>query len=120
VMTPPEHSMAVDRWFSARFASTVAELPEGSGDFVVEGDHTLQQLVQIYGLKLPPDVAAGQTLDRFLHEAQGGTPGRGDRVTLGEVELVVLDVIGDEVTRVGLNLDPRPRGWRGFLAKFRR
>lgn len=119
VLTPPEHSLAVDRWFSRRFASTVAELPQGSGDFVVEGDHTLAQLVQIYGLPLPRDIAAEQTIDAFVHEARGGAVGRGDRVRLGEVELVVLDMIGDAVTRVGLVLDPAPRGWRGLLAKFK-
>jgi cell volume regulation protein A len=119
VLTPPEHSLAVDRWFSARFASTVAELPEGSGDFVVEGDHTLRQVSVIYGLALP-GIDLDQTIDAFVHASAGGTPGRGDRVKLGEVELVVLDVIGDEVTRVGLNLDPTPRGWRGLVAKFKR
>ncbi len=119
VLTPPEHSLAVDRWFSARFASTVKELPEGSGDFVVEGDHTLGQVSGIYGLALP-GVDLGQTIDAYVRQIAGGTPGRGDRMKLGELELVVLDVIGDEVTRVGIDLDPRPRGWRGFLAKFKR
>lgn len=119
VLTPPEHNLAIDRWFSSRFASTATDLQENAGDFVLDAEHKVRELAGTYGLAMGKD-EMDLTLAQALERRAGGVPGRGDRIRVGEVELVVLDKIGDEVKRVGLILDPAPRGWRGFVAKFRR
>lgn len=119
VLTPPEHNLAVDRWFSSRFASTASDLPENAGDFVLDADHLVRELVASYGLAMAAEDMP-LTLAQALHRRLGSAVGRGDRVRIGTVELVILDMIGDDVRRVGLILDPAPRGWRGLVAKFRR
>jgi len=119
VLTPPEHGMAVDRWFSRRFASTASDLAESAGDFVLEGSDRLGDVAAAYGLAVPRAEHA-RTLAQALRHALGPSVGRGDRTRLGGVELVVLDKIGDEITRVGLVLDPAPRGWRAKLARLLR
>ncbi|MCC7045726.1 MAG: potassium/proton antiporter [Alphaproteobacteria bacterium] len=119
VLTPPEHNLAVDRWFSSRFASTVSDLQENAGDFVLDADHLVRELVDSYGLAMAQEDMP-LTLAQALHRRLGDKVGRGDRVRIGTVELVILDMIGDEIRRVGLILDPAPRGWRGLVAKFRR
>ena len=122
VLTPPEHNLAVDRWFSSRFASTAAVLPEGAGDFVLEAAQTMRELSQAYGIALEPGDRE-LTLVQALEKRLGANPGRGARARVGGIELVVLDKVAAEITRVGLNLDPRPRlglagGWRAALDKL--
>jgi len=117
VLTPPEHNLAVDRWFSRRFASTASVLPEGAGDFVIDAAQTMRELSQAYGIALEPGDEA-LTLVQALEKRLGPGPGRGERARVGAIELVVLDKVAGEVTRVGLNLDPQPRGWRGLLVRL--
>ncbi len=119
VLTPPEHNLAVDRWFSSRFASTASDLQENAGDFVLDADHRVEELVDSYGLAMDKE-DMDLTLAQAIRRRLGESVGRGDRVRVGAVELVVLDKIGEEIRRVGLVLDPAPRGWRGLVAKFRR
>jgi cell volume regulation protein A len=108
VLTPPEHNLAVDRWFSSRFASTASDIPEGAGDFVLEAAQTMRELAETYGIALEPGDEA-LTLVEALEKRLGRNPGRGARARVGGIELVVLDKVGGAVTRVGLNLDPKPR-----------
>lgn len=122
VLTPPEHNLAVDRWFSRRFASTASDMPEGAGDFVLDAAHTMQELSLIYGIALEPG-DEGLTLVQALEKRLGHNPGRGARARVGGIELVVLDKVGRDVTRVGINLDPKPRfgfkaGWRAVASKL--
>ncbi|MGQ0675842.1 MAG: potassium/proton antiporter [Rhodospirillales bacterium] len=124
VLTPPEHNLAVDRWFSRRFASTASDLPEGAGDFVIDAAQTMRELSQAYGIALEAGDEA-LSLMQALEKRLGANPGRGARARLGAIELVVLDKVGSQVARVGLNLDPKPRlgiagGWRRALGGLRR
>ncbi len=119
VLTSPEHSLAVDRWFSRRFASTATDLPESAGDFVLDGAQRMRELAESYGIT----VEAGDldlTLAEAIRKRLGKNVGRGDRARVGPIALVVLDKIGNEIKRVGLILDPPPEGWRGVLAWLRR
>lgn len=119
VLTPPEHSLAVDRWFSRRFASTATDLPEAAGDFVLDGSQKMRELSESYGI--PVDAKElDLTLEQAILARRGKGAGRGDRVRIGPIALVVLDKIGSEIKRVGLILDPPPEGWRGLLARLRR
>jgi cell volume regulation protein A len=124
VLTPPEHNLAVDRWFSSRFASTASDIPEGAGDFVLEAAQTMRELAETYGIALEPGDEA-LTLVEALEKRLGRNPGRGARARVGGIELVVLDKVGGAVTRVGLNLDPKPRfapreAWRFLVSLWAR
>ena len=118
VLTPPESNLAVDRWFSRRFASTAADLPESAGDFVLDADQKLNELAETYGIALQAGDAE-LTLKEAMKKRLGRKIGRGARARVGAVELVALDKIGDEVVRVGLVLDPRPvKNWRARLMRL--
>ena len=124
VLTPPEHNLAVDRWFSSRFASTASDIPEGAGDFGLEAAQTMRELAETYGIALEPGDEA-LTLVEALEKRLGRNPGRGARARVGGIELVVLDKVGGAVTRVGLNLDPKPRfapreAWRFLVSLWAR
>ena len=118
VLTPPEHSLAVDRWFSRRFASTATDLPVSAGDFVLDGAQAMRELADSYGIAVEPG-DLGLTLAQAMHKRLGKNVGRGDRARIGPIELVVLDKVGAEIKRVGLILDPPPKGWRGIWARLR-
>jgi len=114
----------VDRWFSSRFASTASDIPEGAGDFVLEAAQTMRELAETYGIALEPGDEA-LTLVEALEKRLGRNPGRGARARVGGIELVVLDKVGGAVTRVGLNLDPKPRfapreAWRFLVSLWAR
>ena len=56
------------------------------------------------------------TLAGFMASRFGGTPAVGDRTRFGAVELIVRDMQGDEITQVGVELDPAPKHrWRSWL-----
>ena len=95
-------------------ASTAAALDAEQGDFILDGAITLENLVQMYGIPISRQDPA-QTLDALFHKKLGKRPGRGDRIRLGGVELVAVDIIGPEVKRVGVILEPA-----GFRARLRR
>lgn len=73
------------------------------GDFVLNGDAVAGELAAVYGLSLPEGVE-GKTLAQYLSEAFHGRVVVGDRVALGSAELVVREIEGGNVTRVGLRL----------------
>jgi cell volume regulation protein A len=111
VLTPPELSLVVDRFFSRRFKSTGAHLRREHGDFIVDGATPVEGLARLYDIPLKP-VASGVTVGRMLKERIGPTVGRGDRLRLGAVDLIVVDMIGPEIKEVGVlirNDDERGR-----------
>jgi cell volume regulation protein A len=73
------------------------------GDFVLNRDAVVGDLAAIYGF-VPPEGAAGKTLAEYLTEAFHGRVVVGDRVAIGSAELVVREIEGDRITRVGLRL----------------
>jgi potassium/hydrogen antiporter len=119
VLTPPEHSLAVDRWFSRRFASTATELTASAGDFVLDGGQKMRELADSYGIAVDAK-ELDLTLAQAIQSRLGKNAGRGARARVGPIALVVLDKIGNEIRRVGLILDPPPEGWRGLLERLRR
>lgn len=100
---------------SARIAADIgkllaaAETPERLvprlffGDFTLSGDALLGDLEQVYGLSID----AGQktlSLSELIAQRHHGHPVVGDSATIGPVQLVVMAVDGDRVTRVGMKL----------------
>jgi len=114
VLVPPARSLVVDRFFSRRFKSTAAALSRAQADFVVDGRSAMDELIRAYGLPLAPG-RTGRTVGEVLAQRIGPAIGRGDRVRFGEIELVVIDMIGPEVKEVGLVIRAQ-HGLRGRLA----
>ena len=77
--------------------------PQYFGDFVLNGDAVLGDFAAAYGIEVPAE-AAGKTLAQHLTDRFHGRPVVGDRTTLGDVELVVREIQGSQITRVGLRL----------------
>ena len=73
------------------------------GDFTLAGDALLGDLEAVYGFDVEPDLKT-LTLSEAIARRHGGHPVIGDRVELGPVQLVVMAVEGDSVTRVGMKL----------------
>jgi cell volume regulation protein A len=89
-----------------------AHLPAGElkeqqffGEFVLDGEATLAAVATVYGLALSAEQQA-QPLADFMAEAFHDRPVVGDRHRLGPVELVVRELRGERVSRVGLRLAP--------------
>ncbi|WP_374656419.1 potassium/proton antiporter [Dongia sp.] len=78
--------------------------PAGFGEFVFEAETPASDLALIYGL--PIGVAAKDlSLGAFLHAQLGLHVVAGDRVKLGEIELVARDVKDGRIQRIGLELE---------------
>ena len=71
------------------------------GDFTLSGDALLADLEAVYGLTV--DAEQKQlSLSAAIAQRHRGHPVVGDRVAFGPVQLVVMAVEGDRVTRVGM------------------
>jgi len=75
-------------------------------EFSLDASTTLGDLRDYYGLQVPSDASAQQSLAAFLRARLNGRPAVGDRVREGRVCLSVRRATGGEVRRVGLRLAP--------------
>ncbi len=73
------------------------------GDFTLAGDALLGDLEAVYGFDVEPELKT-LTLSEAIARRHHGHPVIGDRVELGPVQLVVMAIEGDRVTRVGMKL----------------
>ena len=78
--------------------------PAGFGEFVFGAATPASELAVMYGLALGADIQ-GRTLGDVLHAHLGDHVVAGDRLKLGEVELVVREVEDGRIHRVGLELE---------------
>jgi cell volume regulation protein A len=77
------------------------------GDFVLDARARLSDVCAIYGVA-PPAGLEDATLREAMSARFKGRPVVGDRVDLGEIELVVRELSGAQVSRVGLVITRRP------------
>jgi cell volume regulation protein A len=127
VIAPPEQAAVLDQLF--------AERPESAGggdvfgEFTFGGDLPVGKLADFYDL--PVSQAERATLlGEFLQARLRRKPLVGDRVPVGEIELIVRGVRGERIAEVGIELEPRTRtrpslarlpvGPRRALARLRR
>lgn len=106
VMTRPEQLLALDHLFGVR--ETQRGRRSALGQFALEASVPIGAVADFYDLPIDPqerDLPLGEYLRRRLAHA----PGAGDRVRLGNVELVVQEHDASTVTRVGIDLAPRAR-----------
>jgi potassium/hydrogen antiporter len=103
IMVAPGDLSDLDRLF---LASEVPErLSERSvfGEFVLNGNAQLGAVAVAYGAAVPVE-QRGLTLEEFLRERLHAEPVVGDAVDLDRVRLVVREMDGARITRVGLKL----------------
>ena len=98
---------ALDRVFGAR-ERPAADAGDVFGEFTLEGSAPLKALASLYGLPVPAD-AADVTLADYLVQRLGKHPVAGDRVPLGDVELVAHAVDHGVIRTVGIELEPEQR-----------
>ncbi|EPY03473.1 potassium/proton antiporter [Magnetospirillum fulvum] len=108
----PERVPHLDRMFAS--AAPAAEADHRFfGDFGLAPTIQMKELAVSYGLDIPPE-AQNQTASEWLIRQLGHTPGVGDRVALGDVELIVRSLDWDDtIAEIGLAVEPtavdRPR-----------
>ena len=126
VLTPPELALAVDRVFSRRHKSAASFASRDLGDFIVDGATPVEGLARAYDIPLRSPVP-GMTVAGLLRERIGPSAGRGDRLRLGPVDLIVVDMLGGEIREVGLLIrteDTSPNRWprplRPLVERLRR
>lgn len=106
VICPPEQGFILDR----QFTPPPERGRQGSmslGDFGFSGRTPMGALMDLYGLPIPLS-ERDKTVDRYLHERLGSSLGEGDVLAIGESELVIREMVGDQVHEVGLRLEPEP------------
>jgi cell volume regulation protein A len=101
-IVPPVEIASLQRLFAEHRTAEAA--PEGFGEFMLAGEGAADELALVYGLDLGQH-RQGETLSDFMHERVGKIAVVGDRVRLGEIELVVRAVKDGRVTLVGLELE---------------
>jgi cell volume regulation protein A len=111
LLAPPEKADALDRFF-IDMPAVPAPDPHLLGDFMVSGEHTLQELADIYGVKVTEDDAKLTLADYFdIH--LDNAPRVGATLPLDEIVLVARSIGGNRVNVVGLRLpedeEPAPK-----------
>ena len=101
----PERVPHLDRLFASP-ADQAETDSRFFGDFPIDPLARMDDLVLMYGLVIP-DEALGLSVAQYLERKLGGRPGIGDRILLGDVELIVraLD-FGECISEVGLAAEP--------------
>lgn len=101
----PERVPHLDRLFASP-AQQAEEDRQFFGDFPIDPRVRMAELAVMYGLPVPEDVRE-VTVAQWLEWTLGTKPGIGDRVPLGEVELIVRALDADDaISEVGLAAEP--------------
>lgn len=103
LLASPRDLRVLDQMFTERPALHEAAERRFFGEFVLHGDARLGDVAAVYGFDLPAG-AADQTISQHLAAHFHRRQVVGDRLRLGEVEVVVREVRDDEVVKVGLKL----------------
>jgi len=104
LIADPADLAELDRLFVASAAPERLSDQVFFGEFVLNGEAQVADLAAAYGLDLP-DSDRALTLDAFIrHALHTAHPVVGDRLRLKTVDLVVREVEGDRILKVGLKL----------------
>jgi cell volume regulation protein A len=106
VMAPPEQIPVLDQLFGRE-----ASPPRDTGvfgEFTFKGEVPVQEVAAFYDLKVRDDERELPLAD-FVRRRLGRKPVVGDRLPIEGIELVVQDMTGDDITRIGIELEPEQR-----------
>ncbi len=101
LLAPGAAVVELDRLFAARVQPDHLEEHLFFGDFVFNGDAHLGDVGAMYGFPVEPEMAA-RTLSEHLLKVFKARPVVGDRARVDNVELVVREMQGNTITKVGL------------------
>ena len=104
-LAPPEQVIALDTLFSTPVRRQRRLMPVELGEFVFDAEVKLGQVCAMYGVPFEP-LDHGRSLADFLNDRLEGNVVVGDRVKIGEVELVVRQMDKELITKVGLEIEP--------------
>jgi cell volume regulation protein A len=102
LLAPPEKAESLDRFFVDMQPSAVPD-PHLLGDFAVSGEHTLDELAQIYDIGIT-DEERKLTLADYFDIHLDHAPNEGAIVALDIIVLVARSISGGRVNVVGLRL----------------
>jgi len=109
LFTAPEYTSLLDRLFS-QLKSPDENDKEYFGQFMVNTDARVLDLIRAYDLQPSMDISPDLTVAEFLTAELRGQPVIGDRVPLGKFDFVVRRVHqGNTITEVGLALHSENR-----------
>lgn len=74
------------------------------GEFVINGEAHLEDVAMAYGFNLPEGIPGEQSIQELFALRFAGRQVVGDRIDLGTVMLVLREIDGERVSRVGLKL----------------
>lgn len=101
----PERVPHLDRLFASPAQAAEADR-QFFGDFPIDPRARMEDLAIMYGLPVPDEVRE-ITVAQWLEWSLGTKPGIGDRMPLGEVELIVRALSPDDtISEVGLAAEP--------------
>ncbi|WP_414832817.1 potassium/proton antiporter [Afifella sp. YEN Y35] len=105
IVIPGAFPHLLDRLFASR-AELDPQDVEFFGDFTVDPQRPARELAEAYELELAAE-EADWTIAELIAARVSGTPEYGDRVVLGDIELIVRDADPKgRITSVGVSLDP--------------
>ena len=99
-----ENLTALDKLFAASAESERQAVRQFFGEFVINGEAQLEDVAMAYGFELPPDILGELTIQDLFALRFARRQVVGDSIDLGTVRLVVRELDGDRVSRVGLKL----------------
>jgi len=101
----PERVPHLDRLFASPAQAAESDR-QFFGDFPLDPMARMGEVALMYGLPVPEE-ARDATVAQYLEWALGGHPGIGDRVALGDAELIVRGLAFDDaIAEVGLAAEP--------------
>ncbi|WP_142850597.1 potassium/proton antiporter [Telmatospirillum sp. J64-1] len=104
IFTLPKYIHLLDRLF-ARPAKLDVLDRELFGDFSLPPDTKLQALSATYGFSIRPEDTE-KTVAELVQKNLRGQIEIGDRLSYGPIEIIVRDMVKDEITEMGLALEP--------------
>ena len=105
IFSSPRLVPLLDKLFARKIVLSEEDL-DYFGEFEINADTDLLSLSKMYDFEVPIE-DENLTVAEYLKSQLGTSLGRGDRVSLGPIELIVRDVLSDANTpMIGLSLEP--------------
>ncbi|MDG5495983.1 potassium/proton antiporter [Niveispirillum sp. BGYR6] len=113
-MGDQEALAVMDRLFGRR-AKALQERP--AGDFQIQADMPAAAVGGMYGFETGGE--SRDTLADYIRQRLGRTPALGDRVRVGEIDLIVAAMEGDHASLIGIDLTPPTGGLDALRGRWR-
>lgn len=106
--TDPPLQERFHHWLDAVGTAHPADEQAFFGDFTVDGEAEMSSLAAAYLGSTVADARPGETVAAYFARRLRRQPSEGDHLQVGDVTLVVREIDGGRITRVGLRLPHGP------------